>query len=69
VRHTSPRNVVPMNDAHPPLSQSTWQRGATRAVALAVLCALLQALLPRYTLGTATPSTTDKGARLAVPRV
>ena len=43
-----------MNEASSAPSQTTWQRGATRAVALALLCALLQALLPRYTLGTAS---------------
>lgn len=43
-----------MNDAANSPSHTTWQRGATRAVALALLCGLLQALLPRYTLGTAS---------------
>ncbi len=43
-----------MNELAAPLNRTAWQRGVTRAVALALLCALLQALLPRYTLGATT---------------
>ncbi|MBL8348903.1 MAG: PAS domain S-box protein [Burkholderiaceae bacterium] len=41
-------------DPPTPLPTRRWPRAMLRAVALALLCAALQALLPRYTLGTAT---------------
>ena len=41
-----------MNDLNAPPSTSRWQRTLLRSVALALLCGLLQAVLPSYTLGT-----------------
>ncbi|MDO9286568.1 MAG: ATP-binding protein [Aquabacterium sp.] len=41
-----------MNDLTSPPSTSRWQRTVLRSVALALLCGLLQAGLPSYTLGT-----------------
>ncbi len=43
-----------MANSKTPDRRLPWWRHATRALALAVLCAALQALLPAYTLGTAT---------------
>ncbi len=40
-----------MNNHHPALPAQPLSRAVLRAVALALLCGLLQALLPRYTLG------------------
>jgi PAS domain S-box-containing protein len=41
-----------MNDAFSPSTSSRWPRTVLRSVALALLCGVLQALLPSYTLGT-----------------
>jgi PAS domain S-box-containing protein len=49
----SPLTRADMNDTPATPAASPWPRAVLRAVALALLCGLLQALLPRYTLGTA----------------
>ncbi len=42
-----------MNPSTHPAPVSTWQRSLLRSAALALLCGVLQALLPSYTLGAA----------------